>query len=204
MLFNSFVFYNQYIYLNNNFYWVQKMNFPTKKWDCSRSIFNVFWGVGILFVQKCSLKACNFCVRVVIKLPLALGMPTKRRPVDLGGCGCYASARALALTIRCFLPPLHSAHVYKSLLGHPGRPLGRPASPAEAGPKLLTLNHGRPKFPVGLELRAKTIYETASYLPPWIFNFILSNHRRNHEITLNNQIWCFFSILTIDWFSWRS
>ena len=36
----------------------------------------VFWGVGILFVQKCSLKACNFCVRVIIKLPLALGMPT--------------------------------------------------------------------------------------------------------------------------------
>ena len=40
------------------------------------AFFMVFWGVGILFVQKCSLKACNFCVRVIIKLPLALGMPT--------------------------------------------------------------------------------------------------------------------------------
>ena len=26
------------------------------------ALLMVFWSVGILFVQKCSLKACNFCV----------------------------------------------------------------------------------------------------------------------------------------------
>ena len=62
----------------------------------------VFWGVGILFVQKCSLKACNFCVRVIIKLPLALGMPTN----------ALALARGASQAKRArphFLAPLFSA-----------------------------------------------------------------------------------------------
>ena len=66
------------------------------------AFFMVFWGVGILFVQKCSLKACNFCVRVIIKLPLALGMPTN----------ALALARGASQAKRArphFLAPLFSA-----------------------------------------------------------------------------------------------
>ena len=37
---------------------------------------------------------------------------------------------AQLLTIRCFLPPLHSAHVYKSLLGHPKSKAARAANAA--------------------------------------------------------------------------
>ena len=66
---------------------------------------------------------------VIIKLPLALGMN-----VGLGRKKERAHLKKAGAPIRCFLPPLHSAHIYKSL---PTWPLRHGVmQPDRAGPAI--------------------------------------------------------------------